>query len=353
MLGMLIYSKEKNCKLEKNILAGTELFTFHNIYNGEILKEILNKQGVLDEKDKNKIILLMLSPWFARNIDEIKNIITMLTKLFDFRYSKKYIKYVEAIYHMIHQNEEELKNILENLSDDKLFNILKESKKFNDYDNLTKNLNRNESLILCNMLDAYYKKIDKEYLNLILKDHYITWDNERIMINYLTTRYYLFNNQIKISTNTKLICLETTIKDETYLDWYFNNDLENLKKNMIYNILGDIIDSEYNPEIKLSLMLEDYDDYLYSVGLFFMLDSDQYKLLLDIKDYLPLIFNNDDENFNKGLRIINEKLAKYEFNEKFIYFDTVDKALQYLNKKYKQNLIDFNRIFEQRHYLTK
>ena len=106
MLEMLIYSKENNKELERNIFAGMEIIGHNLLYKDEDLKQTLEKWNVVNENNKNAIVFLLLSPWYARNVKEVKSEIEKFSELLNYKYNEDYIRYAEKIYHLIHNDEE-------------------------------------------------------------------------------------------------------------------------------------------------------------------------------------------------------------------------------------------------------
>lgn len=330
MLEMLIYSKENNKELERNIFAGMEIINHNLLYKDEELKQTLEKWNVVNENNKNAIVFLLLSPWYARNIKEVESEIEKFSELFNYKYNEDYISYAEKIYHLIHNDEKvELDNHM----------------------NKNKELSFEEELININIYDAINKNIDmnklKKTISQINKKH----NEYQLIIKAIEQRLYLFNQSTKINDMTKFIANEKYY-DTKFIDWYFNDNIEILKKNLIYNLLGDLIDNFDFYEMKDNLFLEDYDQFIKDVEFFCMKDSDYYKLIVEIKNDLPLIFSENEDDFIKGLDSINEKLKKYNFKEKFIFFNSVDDALNYLNKEYQNDSINYNEIFEKRYFMN-
>ena len=341
MLEMLIYSKENNKDLERNIFAGMEIIGHNLLYKNEELKQTLEKWNVANENYKNGIVFLLLCPWYARNIKEVESEIDKFSKLFNYKYNEDYIIYAKKIYHLLHNDEAVEMDI---------------------HMNKNKELSFEEELININIYDAIKKNIDmnklKKTLSQINKKH----NEYELTIRAIEHRLYLFNQSTKINDMTKFIANEficqrqcpSTKKyyDTKFIDWYFNDNIEILKKNLIYNLLGDLIDNFDFYEMKDNLFLEDYDEFIKDVGFFCMVDSDYHKVIVEIKNDLPLIFSKNENDFIKGLDSINEKLKKYNFKEKFIFFNSVDDALKYLNKEYQDDSINYNEIIERRYFIN-
>lgn len=330
MLEMLIYSKENNKELERNIFAGLEIIGHNLLYKDEELNQILKKWNVENEYNKNAIVFSLLSPWYARNIKEVENEINKISELFNYKYNEDYINYVNKIYHLIHNDEEvELDNHM----------------------NKNNDLSFEEELINVNIYDAINKNLDMNQLKKTLCQINKKHNEYQLTIEAIEQRLYLFNQSTKINESTKFIANEI-FYERKCIDWYFNDNIEILKKNLIYNLLGDLIDNFDFYEMKDNLFLEDYDQFIKDVEFFCMEDSDYYKVIVEIKNDLPLIFSKNEDDFIKGLDSINEKLKKYNFKEKFIYFNSLDDALKYLNKEYQDDSINYNEIFERRYFMN-
>lgn len=341
MLEMLIYSKENNKELERNIFAGLEIIGHNILYKDEELNQILKKWNVENEYNKNAIVFSLLSPWYARNIKEVENEINKISELFNYQYNEDYINYVKIIYHLIHNDEKV---------------------KLDNHINLNKELTPIEELININILDAINKNLDMNQLKKTLSQINKKHNEYQLIIKAMEQRLYLFNQSTKINNMTKFIANEfiyqrkcpSTEKyyDTKFIDWYFNDNIEILKKNLIYNLLGDLIENFDFYEMKDNLFLEDYDQFIKDVEFFCMEDSDYYKVIVEIKNDLPLIFSKNEDDFIIGLDSINQKLKKYNFKEKFIFFNSVDDALKYLNKEYLDDSINYNEIFEKRYFMN-
>lgn len=344
MLGMLNYCNLQNEKIKNLFFSSIEILKNSWLYYPEKIRESYRNWKIERDNKLNKIVLLMICPWYARNEKELNLMIN--TIIDENKNLNKYILYVKSVYYL-KSDEVNKYNSLYESTDNLLLKKIKRidyKKIFNGYLN---NYSFEESLIIINLLEATYKEIGTSNIKRLMKDYILYPKKIDLILEVLNMKYYILNNSTYIYNYTKFICLETLLGNKKRYEWFYNRSHQILAKNIIYNLIDDFVGSDECSEFKLNLLLEDYEGYMENIGIAFSKESIQYQFLNDLKQNLNLIMSNKEEQFKEGIILLNDMLRKYQINCSFIYCDSLDKAIDFMNNELIRKEVNYNEIFNE------
>ena len=215
------------------------------------------------------------------------------------------------------------------------------------FNGFLKDYNFEESIVLINLFEATYKEVDNSKTVEIVKKYILDSKKFELIYEVLNLKYYILNNNVNISNNTKFICLETDLENKKRYEWFYNRSHQILARNISYNLIDDFIGCEECAEFKLYLMAEDFDSYTDAVGSAFSQESNQYKFLYELKQNLSLLLSCREEEFIEGLNFVNSLLEKYKINICFKYYESLEKAIEFMKKELTKSEINYNEIFNE------
>jgi len=176
-----------------------------------------------------------------------------------------------------------------------------------------------------NIKSINYENMKKNYIDLFIKNINILLTLPNYLLNYYNIQ---INNQIDIVSNI----ISNTLLNNSYINEYVGKLKGNITKNNMYDdIIGYKVNSRSLTILKLSEMVNTYDNYKFS--LITPLDYDKDIVFTNVN-----VVNNNEINIYKKLFNTNYNNYQWENNEEIIY----RKKLEYYDKILTNNNILIN-----------
>jgi len=144
----------------------------------------------------------------------------------------------------------------------------------------------------------------------------------------------------------KFLGYETIVKNKKEISWFITTDIKDFVEMIAYDEVP-VYYNDFFDDLQYDLINEkNIEGYIDRVCELTEKDSQKYKSLVDLKDdLLKVVKNPSVRDFRKLLDKFNEHLSLNGEYTKYLYFNNIDRAYEYVKNNYDVDDLNLLEIF--------